>query len=139
MFPLPSTIWLKIGAAAVVCVFIYFMGWNHEHKKFVKFQAEIAALGKAQESLNQAKVKEHETITSGIKDEYEARLAAVHNYYFKRVQQPNASPNRLPTVSKPTACPVSAPTDTELVERCARTTLQLTELQKWVKGITNAK
>ena len=139
MFPLSSTIWLKIGAAAVVCVFIYFMGWNHEHKKFVKFQAEIAALGKAQESLNQAKVKEHETITSGIKDEYEARLAAVHNYYSKRVQQPNASTNRLPAVSKPTACPVSAPTDTELVERCARTTLQLTELQKWVKGITNAK
>ena len=139
MFPLPSTIWLKIGAAAVVCVFMYFMGYNHEHKKFVKFQAEIAALGKAQESLNQAKVKEHETITSGIKDEYEARLAAVHNYYSQRVQQPNASPNRLPTVSKPTACPVSPVPDTELVERCARTTLQLTELQKWVKGVTNAK
>lgn len=139
MFPLSSTIWLKIGAAAALCVFMYFMGWNHEHKKFIKFQAEIAALGKAQESLNQAKVKEHETITSGIKDEYEARLAAVHNYYSKRVQQSNASTNRLPTVSKPTACPVSAPTDTELVERCARTTLQLTELQKWVKGITNAK
>ena len=139
MFPLASTIWLKIGAAAALCVFMYFMGWNHEHKKFVKFQAEIAALGKAQESLNQAKVKEHEIITSGIKDEYEARLAAIHNYYPKRVQQPNASTNRLPTVSKPTACPVSAPTDTKLVERCARTTLQLTELQKWVKGITNAK
>jgi hypothetical protein len=139
MFPLPSTIWLKIGAAAVVCVFMYFMGYNHEHKKFVKFQAEIAALGKAQESLNQAKVKEHETITSGIKDEYEARLAAIHNYYSQRVQQPNASPNRLPTVSKPAACPVSPVPDTELVERCARTTLQLTELQKWVKGVTNAK
>jgi hypothetical protein len=139
MFPLPSTIWLKIGAAAALCVFMYFMGWNHEHKKFVNFQAEIAALGKAQESLNQAKVKKHEIITNGIKDEYEARLAAVHNYYSKRVQQPNASTNRLPTVSKPTACPVSATTDTELVERCARTTLQLTELQKWVKGITNAK
>ena len=139
MFPLPSTIWLKIGAAAVVCVFMYFMGWNHEHKKFVKFQAEIAALGKTQESLNQAKVKEHEIITSGIKDEYEARLAAVHNYYSKRMQQPNVSANRLPTVSKPTACPVSASTDTELAERCARTTLQLTELQKWVKGVTNAK
>jgi len=140
MFPLiPSALWMKIGAAVALCAAMYFMGYNHEHKKFVKFQAEIAALGKAQESLNQAKVKEHETITSGIKDEYEARLAAVHNYYSKRVQQPNASTNRLPSVSKPTACPVSAPTDTELVERCARTTLQLTELQKWVKGITNAK
>jgi hypothetical protein len=139
MFPLPSTIWLKIGAAAAVCIVMYFMGYSHEHKKFVKFQAEIAALGKAQEFLNQAKVKEHETITSGIKDEYEARLAAVHNYYSQRVQQPNASPNRLPTVSKPTACPISPVPDTELVERCARTTLQLTELQKWVKGVTNAK
>jgi len=140
MFPLiPSALWMKIGAIVALCIAMYFMGYNHEHKKFVKFQAEIAALGKAQESLNQAKVKEHETITSGIKDEYEARLAAIHNYYSQRVQQPNASPNRLPTVSKPTACPVSPVPDTELVERCARTTLQLTELQKWVKGVTNAK
>ena len=139
MFPLPILTWVKIAAVVLALSFAYYKGYSGEHKKFVKFQAEIAALGKAQESLNQAKVKEHETITSGIKDEYEARLAAVHNYYSSRVQQPSPSRSNVPTVSKPTACPVSAPTDTELVERCARTTLQLTELQKWVKGITNAK
>ena len=56
MFPIPSLLWMKIVAALALCAAMYFMGWNHEHKKFVKFQAEIAALGKAQETINAAKV-----------------------------------------------------------------------------------
>ena len=136
MFALfPSALWMKIGAALALCAVMYFMGWSHEHKKFVKFQAEVAALGKAQEQINAQKVKEHETVSTAIKDEYEGKLAAVHNYYAQRVQQPSPSSGNVPAVSKPTACPVSAPTDTELVERCAQTTLQLTELQKWVKSV----
>jgi hypothetical protein len=135
MFPLPSTLMIKIGAALALCAVMYFMGYSHEHKKFVKFQAEIAALGKAQETINAAKVKEHETISSSIKNEYEARLFAVHNYYAQRVQ-PDTSSSNLPSVPKPSQCPnVSAP-DTGLIRRCAQTTLQLTELQKWVQNVT---
>ena len=135
MFPIfPSALWMKIGAILALCALMYFLGWNNEHKKFVAFQAEIAALGKAQETINAAKVKEHETISESIKSEYDARLAAVHNYYSDRVQLNSGSSN-LPTVSKPTVCPnVSAP-DTGLIRRCAQTTLQLTELQNWVKSI----
>jgi len=139
MFPLlPSALWMKIVAALALCAAMYFMGWSHEHKKFVKFQAEVAALGKAQEQINAQKVKEHETISASIKDEYEGKLAAVHNYYAQRVQ-PSPSRSNVPAVSKPTQCTNVPAPDTGLAERCARTTLQLTELQKWVKGVTNAK
>ena len=121
MFPLfPSALWMKIGAILALCALMYFLGWNNEHKKFVAFQAEIAALGKAQETINA--------------NQYEARLSAVHSYYADRVQ-PNPSSGNLPTVSKPTSCPNAVPTNTEFIRQCAETTLMLTELQNWVRSI----
>lgn len=135
MFPLfPSALWMKLVAILALCAAMYFMGYSHEHKKFVKYQAEIAALGKAQETINAAKVKEHETISTSIANQYEARLSAVHSYYSDRVQL-NTSSGNLPTVSKPTSCPNATPTNTEFIRQCAETTLMLTELQNWVRSI----
>ena len=135
MFPLfPSALWMKLVAILALCAAMYFMGYSHEHKKFVKYQAEIAALGKAQETINAAKVKEHETISTSIANQYEARLSAVHSYYADRVQL-NTSSGNLPTVSKPTSCPNATTADTVSARQCAETTLQLTELQNWVRSI----
>ena len=134
MFPLPSTLLIKIGAALALCAVMYFMGWNHEHKRLVAYQAEVAAVGKAQEVINQAKAKEHETISTSIANQYEARLSAVHSYYADRVQS-NPSSGNLSTVSKPTSCPNATTADTVSARKCAETTLQLTELQNWVRSI----
>ena len=135
MFPIPSVLMIKIGLALAACAIFYFMGYSHEHKKFVAFQAEIAALGKAQETINAAKVKEHENLSESIKSEYDARLSAVHNYYADRMQ-PNSGGGNLPSVSKPPVCPNVCAPDTGFIRRCAQTTLQLTELQKWVQSVT---
>lgn len=134
MFPIPSTLLIKIGAALALCAVMYFMGWNHEHKRLVAYQAEVAAVGKAQEVINAAKVKEHEVISTAITNQYEARLSAVHSYYADRVQ-PNSGSGSVSTVSKPTVCANAAPTDTEFTRQCAETTLMLTELQNWIKSI----
>ena len=135
MFPIfPSALWMKIGAILAVCAVMYFLGWNQEHKRFVAFKAEVAAVGKAQEVLNEAKVKEHEVISTAITNQYEARLSAVHNYYADRVQ-PTPSSGSVSTVSKPAQCVNAAPTNTVPAGQCAETTLQLTELQNWVKSI----
>jgi hypothetical protein len=135
MFPLfPNALWMKIGAILALCALMYFLGWNNEHKKFVAFQAEIAALGKAQETINAAKVKEHETISTSISNQYEARLSAVHSYYADRVQ-PNPRSGDLPTIPKPTSCPNASIPDTVSARQCAETTLMLTELQNWVRSI----
>ena len=134
MFPIPSTLLIKIGAALALCAVMYFMGWNHEHKRLVAYQAEVAAVGKAQEVINAAKVKEHETISTAIANQYEARLSAVHSYYSERVQL-NTSSGSLPTVSKPTQCVNATTADTVSARQCAETTLQLTELQNWVRSI----
>ena len=136
MFALfPSALWMKIGAALALCAVMYFLGWNHEHKKLVAYQAEVAAVGKAQEVINQAKAKEHETISTSIANQYEARLSAVHSYYAERVLDPRPSSGSVPAVSKPAACVNAAPTNTVSARQCAETTLQLTELQNWVRSI----
>jgi len=124
---------MKISAILALCALMYFLGWNNEHKKFVAFQAEIAALGKAQETINAAKVKEHETISTSIANQYEARLSAVHSYYANGVR--DTSSGSVSTVSKPAQCVNAAPTNTVPAGQCAETTLQLTELQNWVKSI----
>jgi hypothetical protein len=138
MFALfPSALWMKIGAAFALCAVMYFMGWNHEHKRFVAYKADIVALGKAQEALNAALTEKHELISTSIKGEYEDRLAAVHNYYFDRMRDTSSSP--MPAIPKPAKCSIAATTDNVSARQCAETTLMLTELQKWVKGVTNAK
>ena len=55
MFPIPSALLIKAGIVLAVCALMYFLGWNQEHKRFVAFKAEVAAVGKAQEVLNEAK------------------------------------------------------------------------------------
>jgi hypothetical protein len=133
MFPIPSTLLIKIGAAVAALAFAWFLGWNHEHKNFVEYKTEIAALGKAQEVINQAKAKEHETITTSIANQYEARLSAVHNYYSQRVQ--HAGPGAMPAVSQPTGCANATCANAVPAGQCAETTLQLTELQNWIRSI----
>ena len=138
MFPIPSALWMKIGAALALCAVMYFLGWNHEHKKLVAYQAEVAAVGKAQEVINQAKAKEHENLSESIKSEYDARLSAVHNYYADRVQPDTSSRNVSPV--SPAACRVDArPTNVVPAEQCAETTLKYVMLKKWIKGVTDVK
>jgi len=146
MFPLSSAAWIKIAAIAGIILFSYYKGYLNEHEKFVAFQSEVSAIGKAQEVKNADIVKQHNQITENIKNDYEDKLAALDAAYSsnvvditKRVQQPNASSNSLPTVSKPTRTIVRTITDPLFARACAETTLQLSELQKWVQGQLNVK
>ena len=140
MFPIPSALLVKIGIVVAIFLTGYFLGWNGEHKKFVQFKADIAALGKAQEVLNEAKVKEHENTSIAIKDEYEARLAAVRNYYANRMQ-PNPSGGNMPPVSGATPRIDESAGNTVFVGQCAEVTQQLVSLQKWIQSVgqDNAK
>jgi hypothetical protein len=137
MFPIPSVLWMKIGAAIAFCAAVYYMGWSHEHKKLVEYKAEVAALGKAQEEKNAALVAEHKQITEGIKDEYEAKLAAVNNYYTRGLY--DAHTGNLPSSANAPSGATPNTAYAELARQCAATTLELVELQKWVKNVTHAK
>ena len=132
MFPFNVITWFKIGAIATALAFSYWKGYSGEHERFLKFKAEVEAVGKAQELANQSAVEMAEVITESVKDEYEARIAAIRNYYANRVQ---SNPNRgnVSTVSGSTAGVNESAGNTVSARQCAEVTQQLVSLQKWVE------
>jgi hypothetical protein len=76
--------------------------------------------------------KQQALVTKGIKDEYDAKLSAVRNYYKSTSMWNNASGSQVPGIS---AAPSSADVITAynvLAGQCAEATLQLVQLQKWL-------
>jgi hypothetical protein len=119
-------------AAAVAFLLGAGAGWKYEHNKFVTFKTEVESVAKVQEAEVKSIQKQQALVTKGIKDEYDAKLSAVRNYYKSTSVWNNASGSQVPGIS---ATPSSADVITAynvLAGQCAETTLQLTQLQKWL-------
>ncbi len=128
----PYMILGAIVAMAAVFSGGYYKGYSAEHARFVLFQDAVKLEAKAQQTKNESIVKQNELVTEGVKNEYEAKLAAVRSYYAKRVQYANPSGGNVSSVSKPSAAANGYTSDPEFVGRCAETTAQLVSLQAWV-------
>lgn len=138
MFPFNVITWLKIAAIATALGFSYWKGYSGEHEKFVKFKAEVEAVGKAQDQLNASLIEKHELISSSVKDDYEGRIAAIRNYYDNRVQS-NPRSGNVSTVSVTTTRTNENAGNTVSIGQCAEVTQQLVSLQKWVESVTYVK
>ena len=119
-------------AAAVAFLLGAGAGWKYEHNKFVTFKTEVESVAKVQEAEVKSIQKQQALVTKGIKDEYDAKLSAVRNYYKSTSVWNNASGSQVPGIS-------AAPSTTDVITaynvlagQCAETTLQLTQLQKWL-------
>jgi hypothetical protein len=107
-------------------------GWKYEHNRFVTFKTEVESIAKVQEAEVKFIQKQQALVTKGIQDEYDAKLSAVRNYYKSTSVWNNASGSKVPGISP---APSSADVITAynlLAGQCAETTLQLTQLQKWL-------
>ena len=131
MFPLPILTWVKIGAVVFALGFAYYKGYSGEHDKFITFKTQVEAVGKIQEAKNDSIQKQSDLVSKGIKNEYEAKLAAVRNYYAG-MQHPGASGNKLSGISNPTSGTDESPAYYQLAESCSETTLQTLALQDWI-------
>jgi hypothetical protein len=132
MFPFNVITWVKIGLIATALAFSYWKGYSGEHEKFVKFKAEVEAVGKAQELANQNAAQLSAIITEGVKNEYEASIAALRNYYANRVQS-NPSRSNVSPVSGAAPRTHESAGNTVPAGQCAEVTQQLVSLQKWVE------
>ena len=110
-----------------------YQGYEKEHSKFIAFQEQIKIEAAKQQAKNEAIVKQHDIVNEGIKNGYEARIAAVGNFYAPSVQHPNPGGSSLPPVSIASPRVIKIASDPEFVGRCAETTVQLVSLQDWVK------
>ena len=105
-------------------------GFYVEHLRFSNYKAEIEATAKAQEVHIESIKKQHELVTKGIQDEYDAKLALLRQYYANGVRQPNSS--TMSNISTTSSIANATAAYNKLAQDCAMTTLQLTELQKWI-------
>jgi hypothetical protein len=119
-------------AAAVAFLLGAGAGWKYEHNRFVTFKTEVESVAKVQEAEVKSIQKQQALVTKGIKDEYDAKLSAVRNYYKSTSVWNNASGSQVPGIS-------AAPSTTDVITaynvlagQCAETTLQLAQLQKWL-------
>ena len=127
-----NLLYVKLGIIAAAVFLSAYFGYSYEHSRFMAFKKEVEATAKAQEAQVESIKKQQALVTKGIKDEHEAKLAAVRNYYKSTSVWNNASGSTVPGISAaPSATDVIASYN-ELAGRCAETTLMLVDLQKWL-------
>ena len=125
--------------ASVIFVFAggFAAGYLHEHDKLITYKASVDAMAADQERQTQAIIDRHEKTKESIHAEYQDRLARMRADYERRMR--NQSTGDLPTACRPACRANDSATDRisfdrqALIERCSETTLQLQELQKWVR------
>jgi hypothetical protein len=134
MFPLPISTYIYAGL--ILLSVVGFSYGRYEHNKYVTFKAEVEIAAKAQEAKVESIQKQHQLVTKGISDEYDAKLALIRQYYANGMRSPSSSSlSSIPDPTKPTSF---IPTNNLLAD-CAQTTLMLTELQKWYLEVAGIK
>ena len=130
MFPLPISTYIYAGL--ILLSVIGFSYGRYEHNKYVTFKAEVEAIAIKQQAHVESITKQQALVTKGIENEYNAKLAALRNYY-KSTSVWNNGGSKVPGIS-------AAPSATDVITaynilagQCAETTAQTIALQDWVK------
>ena len=113
-----------------------FVGWLHEHDKLTAYQASVEAIAEQQERHNAEIIAKHNETTKAIHDDYKKRLDDLHSYYNDRVRDQGSC--RVPASPESTSITDGNPSNNQPLattdaEQCAAVTLQLLELQQWVR------
>ena len=137
MFGLMIPMQFYIYAALTLTTILGFGYGKYESAKYDTYVAKVDAAGKAQEVKNEVIKQQSELVNKGIKNEYEAKLAAVRNYYALGVRPPSGG--TVSGVSSTTQGTDANPTYSVLIGQCAQTTAQLTSLQEWVNSQVGLK
>ena len=137
MFPLPITTWIMVALSVVALGGIGY--GKYQHNQYVTFKAEVEVAAKAQEAHVESITKQQALVTKGIENEYEAKLAAVRQYYKSTSVWNNGSSSKVSGISTaPSATDVIAAYNI-LAGQCAETTAQTIALQDWLKAQLGVK
>ena len=120
----------KLAIIGAVLSIAFGSGWWMGYSRYVEYKKSVEIAAKTQEAKVESIQKQHELVTKGIADEYDAKLALLRQYYSNGVRQPNSS--SVSNLSTTSAIANASSAYSELIGNCAQTTLQLVELQKWI-------
>ena len=136
----PYAIIGALAAAMASFLFGLWKGYSYEHEKFMAFKTKVAQEAKAQEVKIDSIKKQNDLVTEGVKNEYEAKIAAIRNYYASiGVRYTGSSGSKMPGLS-PTSPGFDAATAYPILAgQCTETTLMLVSLQDWIRLQTQVK
>ena len=123
----------KIGIAGLLLLGAFATGWGIRNRDFNDYKKEVANAAKAQEAHVESIQKQHELVTKGISDEYDAKLAAVRNYYKSTSVWNNNGGSKTSGLSTAPSAVDVATAYNLLARQCAETTVQTIALQDWIK------
>ena len=133
MFPLSVLTYVKIGAGTILLLICFFSGWYIRNNDYMAFKKEVELAAKAQEAHVESIQKQHALVTKGIANEYDAKIAALRNYY-KSTSVWNSNGSQVSGLS---TSPKSVDVVTAynvLAGQCAETTHQVISLQEWINA-----
>jgi hypothetical protein len=129
----------KLGIAGALLIAAFSTGWYVRNLDYQAFKLEVLNTAKAQEAHVASITKQQALVTKGIENEYEAKLAAVRNYYKSTSVWNNPSSGKVSGISAaPSTANVIAAYN-EIAGLCAETTVQTIALQDWIRQQTGIK
>ena len=97
MFPLPITVWLKLGAAVVACALMWYLGYSFEASRFERYKAD---------QITQVQKIEHEQQAAAdqIRKQKDAQIEAINNQLANAISELRKRPSRSGQASNGQSC-----------------------------------
>ena len=128
---LPYGTYLKaILLIGLVCG-IFFAGWHSRDRDFTIYKDQIRIAAEKQAAETASIQKQHELVTKGIQNEYDAKLALLRQYYANGVRNNNGT-GTVSSISSTSKLSDAIAAYNQLASDCAATTLQAVTLQQWI-------
>ena len=126
----PYATYIKIGLSFIFICGVFFAGWHMRDRDFTVYKDQVRIAAQEQAAQVESIKKQQEITTKGIKDEYDAKLALIRQYYANGVRQSGSSP--MSGISSTTKLSDAISAYNQLASDCAATTLQTVTLQQWI-------
>jgi hypothetical protein len=133
MFGLPIPISFYIYAALALAAVGGIGYGKYQSAKYEAFKTQVEVLGKVQEAKVESITKQQAIVTKGIENEYNAKLAAVRNYYKSTSVWNNPNSGKTGGISPTPSISDVITSYNVLAGQCAETTAQTVALQDWIK------
>ena len=131
--------YVKFSIIAAVSIVLFGSGYWMGYSRYIEYKKSVEIAAKTQEEKIKSIRSQQELVTKGIQNEYEAKLAAIRNYYKSTSVWNNPSSSKVSGLSTtPSATDVIASYN-QLAESCAETTAQTIALQDWIKAQIGVK
>ena len=131
MFPLSVSTYVKISILVVLICGSFYGGWHSRDRDFTIYKDQVRITAEKQAVETASIQKQHELVTKGIQDEYDAKLALIRQYYANGVRSNNGS-NPMSSISSTSKLSDAITAYNQLASDCAATTLQTVTLQQWI-------